>query len=98
MFVSLGLTGGTIALLATGVTGVVFIVSTVPAMVCPIPRPLFRDGTDAFQVDHRQSGPQAHAPRRLAGYVLQHGHRRRDRGQIRTRLARPRSSRLDRRR
>lgn len=35
MFVSLGLTGGTIALLATGVTGVVFIISTVPAMVCP---------------------------------------------------------------
>lgn len=34
MFVSLGLTGGTIALLATGVTGVVFIVSTIPAMVC----------------------------------------------------------------
>jgi hypothetical protein len=33
VFVSLGLTGGTIALLATGVTGVVFIVSTVPAMV-----------------------------------------------------------------
>ncbi|KAF4167393.1 hypothetical protein CNMCM6936_005350 [Aspergillus lentulus] len=33
VFVSLGLTGGTIALLATGVTGVVFIVSTVPAML-----------------------------------------------------------------
>lgn len=33
VFVSLGLTGGTIALLATGVTGVVFIVSTIPAMV-----------------------------------------------------------------
>lgn len=37
MFVSLGLTGGTIALLATGVTGVVFIISTVPAMVCYSP-------------------------------------------------------------
>ena len=35
IFVSLGLTGGTTALLATGVTGVVFIVSTVPAMVSP---------------------------------------------------------------
>ncbi|KAH1619788.1 hypothetical protein KXX65_008532 [Aspergillus fumigatus] len=33
VFVSLGLTGGTIALLATGVTGVVFLVSTVPAML-----------------------------------------------------------------
>lgn len=33
VFVSLGLTGGTTALLATGVTGVVFIISTVPAMV-----------------------------------------------------------------
>lgn len=33
VFKSLGLTEGTIALLATGVTGVVFIVSTVPAMV-----------------------------------------------------------------
>jgi hypothetical protein len=33
VFVSLGLTGGTIALLATGVTGVVFLVSTIPAMV-----------------------------------------------------------------
>lgn len=32
IFQSLGLTGGTTALLATGVTGVVFIVSTVPAM------------------------------------------------------------------
>ena len=35
IFVSLGLTGGTSALLATGVTGVVFLVSTVPAMVSP---------------------------------------------------------------
>ncbi|KFY45548.1 hypothetical protein V495_02923 [Pseudogymnoascus sp. VKM F-4514 (FW-929)] len=33
VFVSLGLTGGTIALLATGVTGVVFLVSTIPAML-----------------------------------------------------------------
>ncbi|KAJ6026498.1 uncharacterized protein N7446_004904 [Penicillium canescens] len=33
VFVSLGLTGGTIALLATGVTGVVFIISTVPGML-----------------------------------------------------------------
>ncbi|RDW83500.1 hypothetical protein BP5796_04991 [Coleophoma crateriformis] len=33
IFVSLGLTGGTTALLATGVTGVVFMVSTVPAML-----------------------------------------------------------------
>jgi sugar porter (SP) family MFS transporter len=33
VFKSLGLTDGTIALLATGVTGVVFIVSTVPAML-----------------------------------------------------------------
>jgi hypothetical protein len=33
VFVSLGLTGGTTSLLATGVTGVVFMVSTVPAMV-----------------------------------------------------------------
>lgn len=33
VFVSLGLTGGTQALLATGVTGCVFLVSTVPAMV-----------------------------------------------------------------
>lgn len=33
VFKSLGLTGGTIALLATGVTGVVFLVSTIPAMV-----------------------------------------------------------------
>ena len=33
VFQSLGLTGGTTALLATGVTGVVFIVSTVPAML-----------------------------------------------------------------
>ncbi len=32
VFVSLGLTGGTTALLATGVTGVVFFVSTLPAM------------------------------------------------------------------
>lgn len=33
VFISLGLTGGTNALLATGVTGVVFLVSTIPAMV-----------------------------------------------------------------
>ena len=33
VFRSLGLTGGTIALLATGVTGVVFMISTIPAMV-----------------------------------------------------------------
>ncbi|KAJ6103438.1 hypothetical protein N7486_005865 [Penicillium sp. IBT 16267x] len=33
IFKSLGLTGGTIALLATGVTGVVFIVSTIPGML-----------------------------------------------------------------
>lgn len=33
IFQSLGLTGGTTALLATGVTGVVFLISTVPAMV-----------------------------------------------------------------
>jgi hypothetical protein len=33
VFQSLGLTSGTIALLATGVTGVVFLVSTIPAMV-----------------------------------------------------------------
>ncbi|KAK1250731.1 hypothetical protein MKX07_005286 [Trichoderma sp. CBMAI-0711] len=33
IFITLGLTGGTTALLATGVTGVVFIVSTVPAML-----------------------------------------------------------------
>lgn len=33
VFKSLGLTGGTIALLATGVTGVVFLISTIPAMV-----------------------------------------------------------------
>ena len=33
IFRSLGLTGGTSALLATGVTGVVFLVSTVPAML-----------------------------------------------------------------
>ncbi|KAJ5622502.1 hypothetical protein N7528_005734 [Penicillium herquei] len=33
VFVSLGLTGGTIALLATGVTGVVFIISTIPGML-----------------------------------------------------------------
>ncbi|KAI8716150.1 hypothetical protein NCS52_00908000 [Fusarium sp. LHS14.1] len=33
VFISLGLTGGTIALLATGVTGVVFLISTIPAML-----------------------------------------------------------------
>ncbi|OAA43722.1 Sugar/inositol transporter [Metarhizium rileyi] len=33
IFQSLGLTGGTTALLATGVTGVVFLISTVPAML-----------------------------------------------------------------
>jgi hypothetical protein len=33
VFQSFGLTSGTIALLATGVTGVVFLISTVPAMV-----------------------------------------------------------------
>ena len=33
VFISLGLTGGTQALLATGVTGVVFLVCTLPAMV-----------------------------------------------------------------
>ncbi|KAJ9618323.1 hypothetical protein H2203_009241 [Taxawa tesnikishii (nom. ined.)] len=33
VFISLGLTGGTQALLATGVTGVVFLVSTMPAML-----------------------------------------------------------------
>jgi MFS family permease len=35
VFISLGLTGGTNALLATGVTGVVFLISTIPAMVSP---------------------------------------------------------------
>lgn len=33
VFLSLGLTGGTIALLATGVTGVVFLISTIPGML-----------------------------------------------------------------
>lgn len=33
VFESLGLTGGTVALLATGVTGVVFIISTMPGML-----------------------------------------------------------------
>lgn len=33
VFVSLGLNTGTVALLATGVTGVVFFVCTIPAMV-----------------------------------------------------------------
>ncbi|CCT72661.1 related to quinate transport protein [Fusarium fujikuroi] len=33
VFISLGLTGGTIALLATGVTGVVFLISTIPSML-----------------------------------------------------------------
>ncbi|KAM5354666.1 hypothetical protein ACJ41O_001313 [Fusarium nematophilum] len=33
VFISLGLTSGTIALLATGVTGVVFLISTIPAML-----------------------------------------------------------------
>ena len=33
VFISLGLTSGTVALLATGVTGCVFFVSTLPAMV-----------------------------------------------------------------
>ncbi|THZ78356.1 general substrate transporter [Aureobasidium pullulans] len=33
VFISLGLTGGTNALLATGVTGVVFLISTIPAML-----------------------------------------------------------------
>ncbi|KAG6001584.1 hypothetical protein E4U54_001038 [Claviceps lovelessii] len=33
IFVSLGLKGGTIALLATGVTGVVFMISTIPGML-----------------------------------------------------------------
>lgn len=33
VFISLGLTSGTVALLATGVTGVIFIISTVPGMV-----------------------------------------------------------------
>lgn len=37
VFISLGLTGGTIALLATGVTGVVFLISTIPAMVSQPP-------------------------------------------------------------
>lgn len=32
MFQSLGLTGGTLALLASGVTGVIFMISTIPAM------------------------------------------------------------------
>jgi hypothetical protein len=39
VFISLGLTGGTIALLATGVTGVVFLISTIPAMVSQITKP-----------------------------------------------------------
>jgi len=43
VFQDLGLTGGTTALLATGVTGVVFFVSTLPAMVS-IYRQNFRGG------------------------------------------------------
>jgi hypothetical protein len=33
VFISLGLNTGTVALLATGVTGVVFFVCTIPAMI-----------------------------------------------------------------
>jgi hypothetical protein len=36
VFQSFGLTSGTIALLATGVTGVVFLISTIPAMVSSV--------------------------------------------------------------
>ena len=50
IFQSLGLTGGTTALLATGVTGVVFLVSTVPAMVCYVSNVIEWQLT--FEVDH----------------------------------------------
>jgi hypothetical protein len=43
VFQSLGLTGGTIALLATGVTGVVFLISTIPAMVSLVSSRVFCD-------------------------------------------------------
>lgn len=51
VFISLGLTGGTIALLATGVTGVVFLISTIPAMVSQSPS-LGYYKTNMRTVDH----------------------------------------------
>lgn len=74
VFISLGLTSGTIALLATGVTGVVFLVSTVPAMVSD------RNGLN-FQLSltlaayYRQSWSKAHAHHWLCSHVRQYGHR-----------------------
>jgi MFS family permease len=101
IFQSLGLTSGTIALLATGVTGVVFLISTIPAMVSLPPPGLtlsFIQRLIPSTVDHRPRRPQTHAPGRLGRHGRQHGDRRRHRLPIPPRLARPRSRWLGRRR
>jgi MFS family permease len=100
IFQSLGLTSGTIALLATGVTGVVFLISTIPAMVSHshFLHPISHQLTALYLANHRPCRPQTHAPRRLRRHGRQHDNRRRHRLPIPPRLARPRRRRLGRRR
>jgi MFS family permease len=90
VFVSLGLTGGTIALLATGVTGVVFLISTVPGMVSKLSILKYPEklSTNSLTVGHRQDWSQAYASWRLCSHVCQHGDCRNNRREIPARLAR----------
>lgn len=68
VFQDLGLTGGTTALLATGVTGVVFFVSTIPALVHD--RNAGYDGTILIALAHnRLRGEEANVDGRLSGNV-----------------------------
>lgn len=101
VFQSLGLTSGTIALLATGVTGVVFLVSTIPAMVSVPMADHQASGVQKltlFTANHRPRWPQTNASSRLRRHGRQHGNRRRDCRQIPPRLACSRSRWLGRRR
>lgn len=97
IFQSLGLTGGTTALLATGVTGVVFLVSTVPAMVSSLDKTALWATmlTEMDLVCNRQSWPQAHASCRVCCDGSQHGYCRHHCCQVQTRLALTCRCRLD---
>lgn len=95
VFVSLGLTGGTNALLATGVTGVVFLVSTVPAMVSLEFATLRVRILIRQTANHRPSRSQTNVASRLCRYGCMYGDRWCHSRQIQPRLARSRGRWLD---
>lgn len=97
VFQSFGLTSGTIALLATGVTGVVFLISTIPAMVSSsitTNRKYSNDMLTLLTADYRSRWPQAYASNWFHRYGRQHGYRRCDCLPVPPRLAFSCSGRL----